>query len=81
MTADTVYGNPQPYANIELERSALHGRLAVARFIEQVHRASGANRVADIYRGVIDELLGHLSQIEVRVASAMLEVVINADPT
>lgn len=65
----SAYGNPQPYPDPELERSALLGRLTVARSCAR----SEDPRVAARWRLIVDELLDHLSHVADRAASAALD--------
>lgn len=66
----SAYGNPQPYRTPELERSAILGRLRVARGIAA--RATDETRRRQ-WAATVDELLDHLAEVEVRAATAARE--------
>lgn len=66
----SAYGNPQPYANLELERDALLGRIKVARSIATTHSRA---KTRASWKAVLDELLDHLNEVDARAASAAMD--------
>jgi hypothetical protein len=74
----TLYGNPRPYASPELERSALTGRLRVARGIAARYARSGQTERFTRWSLTVDELLEHLLEVDTRAASASMDKRTNA---
>ena len=66
----SAYGNPQPVADVELERFVIEGRLKVARGIARDDpRLATRRRWAE----TVDELLDHLAEVDARAASRAMD--------
>ena len=70
---ESVYGNPSPYANPELERHMLEGRISAARKILTAFEKDGDGETAARWRRITDELLDHLAEVDARANTAALE--------
>lgn len=75
----SAYGNPIPYDLVELERASLIGRLKYQRWSRDLHNRKGDTRRYKRATGIIDELLGHLSEAEARAKTAAIEQVESAN--
>lgn len=73
----SAYGNPSPYPSVDLERSALLGRLRVARsIIANAERPSTAAR----WQTIADELLDHLTEVDARAESQRMATALSRSP-
>lgn len=71
--SDSPYANPQPYDTPELERSAIEGRITVAKKIRDRALAAGKTRSAARWQANLDALLDKLAHVEDRAASAAMD--------
>jgi hypothetical protein len=63
----SAYGEGAPsYESAELQRSAIEGRLKVARGIRDRARASGDARTDRAWTRIVDELLERLTEVRGR---------------
>jgi hypothetical protein len=69
----SAYGNPQPYAVPELERSALVGRLRYQQHMVEMYRKLGDFQRLSRAMFIIDELLSHLIEVDSRSVTASME--------
>lgn len=70
---ESAYANPQPYAESDLERSALAGRIKVARGIATRYQQAGDGVRAARWQATVDRLLEHYNAAGDRAVTAAID--------
>jgi hypothetical protein len=76
---NSPYANPQPYDTPELERSAIEGRITVAKKIRDRALVEGNTGSATRWQSNVDALLDKLAHVEDRAASAALDLALREE--